>query len=40
MRGTSIMRDKLEDIAVVIFGSVIVILLCVVCRLCGWEVDD
>ena len=34
------MKDKLEDIAVVIFGSLIVILLCVVCRLCGGEVDE
>jgi hypothetical protein len=37
------MRDKLEDIAVVIFGSVIVILFCAVywiCRICGVRLED
>ena len=43
MRGTSIMRDKLDDIAVAIVGSVIVTLFCVLywlCRICGVRLED
>lgn len=43
MRGTSIMRDKLEDIAVAIIGTVIVLGMCLLywlCRLCGIDLSD
>lgn len=39
MRGTSIMREKLEEIAVSVVGGVIVILLTILFWLC-WEVDE
>lgn len=43
MRGTSIMRDKLEDIAVVICAIPLVLGMCALywlCRLCGIDLND